>query len=350
MMPSAARTAYAQSTNPMIRPSFSIRMCRQLPALLGLAGAMILLFLVPSGALGQSADVKALIERGQRAGLDADQMQTVIERADEGGLSANATVDLLQPAVELAERDLPAAPLLNKTLEGMAKQVPSSRMEPVLQRVKTYTEQAEQTVNQWTQRSAVREMTGEGGSASSNGEARMHLITAATEAQQQDIPLETLKQFLNDLPSATKRRPVSLSEVAAAMSVHPDLPGSRRAPEATQELLTAALDAGYDAESLRQLPAALESAHRESQQPVDALTRGAAQAIAQGAPATNVLQNLFQGAVPGSGPPGDVGKGPPDHVPGSGKPPGEGGPPSNTGPPEDPPGGGGPPSGGGGGG
>lgn len=349
----AARTASAQSNNAMNRPSSSIWWSPP-SGWLGLVWALVLCgLLLPQGTLGQAAEVEAVIERGQQAGLDVDQLQTVAERAQERGLDSEAVIGLLEPAVELAEQDLPAAPLLNKTLEGMAKQVPPAQMQPVIQQVRGYTEQAGHLVSGWTQRSDVRQMTGDGSDLSGENEVRSRLVTAAAEAQQQDIPLENLEQFLDELPAATDRRPVTLSEVAVAVSVLPDLPGSRSAPEATQQLLMAALDANYSAESLRQLPAAIESAQRETPQPVEALTRGTAQAITQGTPATQVLQSLFQGSVPGGGPPGEVGNGPPGGIPGSGKPPGKGGRPPDVEPPGDtpadpPPGGDGPPDTGGG--
>jgi len=129
----------------------------------------------------------------------------------------------------------------------------------------------------------------------------------------------------------------------------PDLPGGGTTPETARQLLTSALNAGYSPESLRQLPSALKSAHRKSQRPVDVLADGATQAIAQGTPAAKVLANLFQGGMPGGGPPTGVGNAPQGDGPGTGKPP-DTGPPSNTGPPDDPPGGGGPPNDPGGGG
>jgi len=115
-------------------------------------------------------------------------------------------------------------------------------------------------------------------------------------------------------------------------------------------LLTAALNAGYDPESLRQLPSALQSARRKSKQPVDVLAEGAAQAMTRGTPAATVLQSLFRGAVPGGGPPAGIGRGPPGNRSGTGKPPDTGppddkeppddpGPPDDTGPPDDPGGG-----------
>lgn len=336
----------------MIRPSFPIRTAHRNSVWLGLAWAFVLcLFLMPSGVQGQTAEVEALIERGQQAGLDADQLNTVVQRAQESGLDANATRALLKPAVELAEQNLPAAPLLDKTLEGMAKRVPPAQMQPVLQQVRSHTEQAGNLVSQWAQRDEVRQMTGEGAEASDTDASRSQLVTAAAEAQQQNIPLENLKQFLDGLPANTTRRPVPLSEVAVAVSVLPDLPGSQSAPKAAQDLLTVALDASYSSESLRKLPAAIESAQRENPQPVEALTRGAAQAIAKGTPATQVLQSLFQGSVPRGGPPGEIGNGPPEGIPGSGKPPGKGGRPPGAEPPTDPgpPDNSGPPDGPGGG-
>lgn len=345
-MPLAVRTACAQLTEPMKR--LHSLQTNRFPAWLGLILAGVLLAAVlPQDALGQADDIDALIERGEQAGVDADQMRTVADRARGAGLEAEAVLDLLRPAVDLAERDLPATPLLNKTLEGMAKNVPLSRMRPVLQQVQGLTEQAGELTSRWTQRAEVRELLGISDDTPGEGEARGRLVTAITEAQQQNVPAEHIEEFLDALPASTERRPVPPSDVAVAVSVLPDLPGHQSAPGATRELLTAALDAGYSGESLRQLPAALESARRESQRPPEAFARGAAQAIAQGVPAANVLQNLFQGSLPpGEGPPGEVGDGPPGDVPGFDKPPGKDGRPPGIDPPVDPPGGGPPGSGG----
>jgi hypothetical protein len=100
------------------------------------------------------------------------------------------------------------------------------------------------------------------------------------------------------------------------------------------------------------LPAALEQAQQASQRPASAIAQGVAQAISRGTPASNVLRSLFQGTLPGGGPPSNVGEDAPG-PPGQGKPPGENGRPPGTpapddpgnGPPDDPPAD--PPSGGG---
>lgn len=296
----------------------------------------------PRAAVGQDADVQALLERGRKAGADAEQMQMVAKRARRAGLNGEATASLLRPAVALAEQNLPTGPLLSKTLEGLAKRVPPARMQPVLDRYRTHTEQAGRLVNQWTQQSDARALLGtsEGAPGEAQKKAHAQLVTAVAEAQQQDIPADDIEAFLNDLPQGIERRPVSMGQVATAVGVLPDLPGNGTSITTAKQLLTSALDAGYSPESLRQLPSALKSAHQKSKRPVDVLAQGAAKAIAKGTPAAAVLQSLFQGGLPGGGPP--AGAGPPGNTPGTGKPP-NAGPPEDPGPPDNPPGGGGPP-------
>lgn len=308
------------------------------------AGALALLVALavgwPPAAWGQSPDLNTLIERGKNAGANVEQMRALADRAQQAGLSADATANLLRPAVELAEQGLPASPLLTKSLEGLAKNVPASRMNPVLAQLRSHTERAGQMVSQWTERAEVRSFLGASDNPPGQGpadDARTRMITAITNAQQQDIPAETIANFLDNLPSVVERRPVHMGAVATAVSVLPDLPGGQSSSKAATQLLSAALDAGYTPESLRQLPAALRSARQASQQPPGILVASAAQAIARGTPAADVLQGLFQGSVPGVGPPA----GPPGAGPGSGKPPGKGGNPPGSGPPTNP--GGGPP-------
>lgn len=303
-------------------------------------GLALLVLLVPMSATAQDDSVQSLIEQGRQAGADAELMQNVASRAEKAGLGPEGAATLLRPAVTVAERGLPAGPLLNKTLEGLAKRVPPGRMRPVLQTLQTNTERAGTAVTAWLNRDDVKQLVGESG----GGGARADLIVNATEAQQQGLSLETVEQFLDALPGAMERRSVSVAEVATAVSVMPDLPGSADNPTVTRQLLTAALNAGYDGESLRQLPAALESAQRQAQQPAPVIARGTAQAIARGTPAASVLRSLFQGSMPGGGPPGDVGNGPPSTLPGQGKAPGEGQKPPDPGggPPDDNPGGGSP--------
>jgi len=312
-------------------------------------GLVFLVLALPTDTWAQP--VQSLLKKGETAGADVELMRTVASRAQHAGFDDAATADLLRPAVALAERDLPATPLLNKTLEGLAKQVPAGRMTPVLQQLQSHTQEAGTLVSTWLDRPDAQALTGETGSAPTE---RNRLIADIAEARQQDLPGTTIENFLARLPEAVERRPVPLSEVATAVSAMPDLPGVRENPDVAEQLLSTALNAGYDAESLRQLPTALEQARRGSDRPSSALAKGATRAIARGTPAADVLRTLFQGGVPGVGPPAGAGEGAPSTPPGQGKPPGKGGRPPGAGPPntpgDDPPGNppNDPPSGGGG--
>ncbi|MFB6249811.1 MAG: hypothetical protein ABEL97_14715 [Salinibacter sp.] len=304
---------------------------------LGVALSVTLFALVlPTSAWGQSP-VPSLIEQGQKAGADADLLRTVATRAREAGYSAQATADLLRPAIALAEQGLPATPLMNKALEGLAKQVPTARMTPVLRQLRTHTQKAGALVSTWSSQKSTQALLGRSGPLSRAEQNR--LITTIAEARQQNLPRPAVKQFLNQLPDAVQRRPVSLSKVTTAVGTMPDLPAARKNPTLARELLTAALNAGYDAESLRRLPAALEQARRTTQRPTTAIARGAARAITKGTPASTVLRSLFRGSIPGGGPPAGAGPGPPSSPPGQGKPPGAGGRPPDADPPDNPGGG-----------
>ncbi len=303
--------------------------------LVSLLGLVVFALLLPTGAMGQPSAVQSLIEQGQAVGADVELMRNVASRAEKAGVGPEQTAELLRPAVTLAERDLPTRPLLNKTLEGLAKRVPPARMGPVLQKLQSNTEQAGALVTTWLGQDNTKRLVGESPASSS---ARTQLVTTVTEAQQQEVPLETVKQFLDGLPGAVDRSSVSVSQVATAVSVMPDLPGSKSNPKVTQQLLTSALNAGYDGESLRQLPAALERAQRETQRPTAVIAKGTAQAISKGVPASSVLRSLFQGSMPGGGPPSGAGNGPPSSPPGQGRVPSDvgGGPGDNPGQGEGP--------------
>ncbi len=281
---------------------------------------LFVLCLAATGARAQSP-VQSLIEQAEQTDTDVELMRTVASRAQQNGLDADATADLLRPTVALAEKDLPTTPLLNKTLEGLAKQVPANRMNPVLQQLQTHTEAAGTLVSTWQNQEATQRLLGGDGGASSG---RDQLITTIAEARQQDLPLTHVEQFLKALPDAVSDRTLSLADVGTAVSVMADLPGGRKNPEAARQLLTTALNAGYDAAALRQLPAALEQAQRASNRPVAALTKGVADAIAGGVPSDRMMRTLAQGDVPG-GNAATARPEVPETVPGQGKPPGRDG-------------------------
>jgi len=188
-----------------------MRMHRGLWSWFGAALVLLTLSAGPRLAVGQDADVQALLEQGRKFGADVEQMRTVAERARRAGLGTDATASLLRPAVALAEQDLPTGSLLSKTLEGLAKQVPVTRMQPVLQQYRTHTEQAGQLVAQWTRRSEVRQLLGateKDPDAGPQKAERTRLVTAVTEAQQQDVPAKNIPRR----PPRGRRTPARVAQ------------------------------------------------------------------------------------------------------------------------------------------
>lgn len=302
------------------------------PWLGALLAALLLAGCATRGAAGQDTGIGTLLKRGRGAGMDATQMQMVARRARRAGLGAGDTASLLRPAVRLAEEGLPTGPLLAKTLEGLAKQVPLGRMRPTLRQQRASVQHAGQVVGQWT---PVQK-------GSAQIKARDRLITAAADALRNGLRGEEVKAFLDGLPEEARGHPLSAGQVAVAVETLADLHGHGARPETARQLLTSAIRAGYDPESIRQLPSALQGVRREAGRPVGVLAGGAAKAIARGIPAATVLRGLFQGGLPGGGLPADVG--PPGTTPGPGKLPETGpldtSPPDNQGPRDAPPGGG----------
>ena len=289
----------------------------------------------PASFPGPVADV---IEQGEAAGADGALLREAARRAQAQNLSPEATAELLRPAVRLARANLPSTSVLNKTLEGLAKRVPPPRVRPVVDRLAGHVEAAGPVVDGWLDRPDVRGLLGD---AAAQRDVRNNLIASSAQAQQHGMPMNEVKALLDALPASTTRRPLNPGHVAAAVRVLPDVPGASSSPSAARELLVAAVDAGYSTEEVGQLPAALRRAQAESRRPPATLSRNAAQAIAQGIPAQDVLQSLYRGEVPGRAPNVERGPGSDGPPPGQGTPPGQGKPPDpgRGGPPDDPPGG-----------
>lgn len=299
--------------------------------IVGLIGGLTVLLLIGPVSAQPTSSVDELIEQGRQVGVDAELMQQVATRAERQGLDAASTAELLVPSVRLAEQGLPADLVLQKALEGLAKRVPPPRIHPVLQQMASHTEQAGQWIGAWTEQPDVQALMGADGPP--DAAVRAELARGVAQARMQDVPAPVVQELLDGLPANTTRRPIPPGGVATALQVLPELPMNGTS-EAAVRLLTTALDAGYRSADLRQLPAAMRIAQRQTQRPPGALARGAAQAIANGTPAADVLGQLFDGDVPGGGPPGDVGSGPPGNGggPPGNIPPGQGKPP-DTGPP-----------------
>ncbi len=80
----------------------------------------------PGDALGTA------LEEARAAGVAEDDLTRLLSLAGEGKLSPESAAVLVRTIQTARERGAPAGPLLAKIEEGLAKQVPVARIEPVL--------------------------------------------------------------------------------------------------------------------------------------------------------------------------------------------------------------------------
>lgn len=256
-----------------------------------------------------------LIHRGQAAGVDAEVLSAIEQRAIANGLDPSQRSQLLAKGVELAEQGLPAAAVMQKTLEGLAKQVPVPMMMSVLDRMQEQTVQAGRIVDGWLQRPDAQRLVAEARSP----RGKSVLIENTAEALVHDVPRPTIEAVLDRLPAQAKRSGYSAADVGTALGVLADLPTAKQDADATADLLASALNAGYSQADVRRLPQALRAAEQRGLSAGRAV-REVSGAIRRGTPAEEVLSSLFDGEIPGMRA-GQGGRG------------AQGGPPSSSGPP-----------------
>lgn len=262
-------------------------------------------------------DTDALVRRGEAAGIEENLIRAVDERARERGLEGAQRAEILAMGVDLAEQGLPADAVLQKALEGLAKQIPTARLVPVLSTMQQQTVEAGRIIRTWIRQPATQRVLAD---VPPDDEGAAHvLVENLAEALVHDVPRPTIDALLDRLPEEARRSDITAGEVGTAVGVLADLPSSTDDPEATVRLLVSALNAGYSPAEIRSLPLALRAAEQRGVSAADAAAE-VARAMTRGTPAEDVLRGLFGGETPGPG-----------AAPGDGSRPG--GPPSSVGPP-----------------
>ncbi len=294
---------------------FRVRFTHDNPANGNITSKIFLLFLMmvmtpwvtPAAHAQGSGDYQIVLERGIGAGLDPDRLETLITRAQNRQVSPDDLNDMLNPAISLAENDLPYNPVLQKTMEGIAKRVPAGNIRQVLNQMANNLNRSAEIVDPWVAREEVRAMV-EAGRGSRESDAatrgfRNQLLEHTSYALQQDMSEENIRSFLELLVSERVTERGGMSTVASALQVLPDLPTSRENPGMSNRILVRALNSGFSSGEIQQLPDAFRSAQFHSQLPADNIARGLDRQIGEGLPAEHIIQNLFQGNI-GGGPSG----------------------------------------------
>lgn len=283
---------------------------------------MGLLLSVPIFSLAQQGSLAETIQNSKNAGIDESLISQLEERAVNRGINNEQLVQLLQPALALAEQDLPYDMIFNKALEGMAKNVPVSRIAPVLQRIGTATRQSAPLADKFIARAEVGEMIART-VPEDHGQFRNEITKSIASGLMKNIPAEEMSTLLTDIGNSGVTERTTPGSITSAVRIFGELPTTEQNPDISRSFILKSLNSGLDGSALQKLPGAMSVAQQRSQLPAARVIEGVTNQLDNGIPANKILQNLFNGNI-GGGPPGSVPRGL-DDLPGKGKGKGRGG-------------------------
>lgn len=273
---------------------------------------LVLILFTPVSAVSQQSDLQQIADRAVAAGIEQNRIELIRERAASRGVDDSIVARMIEPAAELAEKGMPTDFIIQKMMEGFAKGVPGGRMIPVLDVIQRETPQAVALSNRWMEKPEVAPyMQGLGGG---QAQFRRELVNANLKSLTQQVPSETIEMVLNELGQPAVLENSSPRAIAAAVGILPDLPASMLNEAGVQAVIANAVRGGFSANEIQRLPGAVNAAERRSQLPAASVLDGLSNQIGNGIPASQILQNLFNG---------NVNAGPPSNIPGRpGNPPG----------------------------
>ncbi|MEX0769928.1 MAG: hypothetical protein WD035_04290 [Balneolaceae bacterium] len=284
------------------------------------------LFMIPVAGLTQDRSLAELIRQARAAGIEQAQLDHLQDRAATRGISDEELISIIEPSVALAEKNLPSDLIFQKALEGMSKGVSAQQMIPVLQNIQQSTESVVPVIDSWMERGEVDEMLTRSGERFDREMLRNEMLKVSAKAVSQQVGLNLVQDILNTLTEQGVIPTTKPSSVIAGIGITPDLPEVAERPEAVRGIVVRAIQSGFSAAEIQNLPGAMNVAQRRSQMPASAVLEGVSQQLQRELPASQILQNLFNGNV-GGGPPGRT-------PPGLDNRPGQEGPPDGVGPPD----------------
>jgi hypothetical protein len=263
----------------------------------------------------QAQSLSDLIEQARAAGIEQSRIADLQNRAEARGISEADLLEIIRPAVAMAEQNLPYEMIFEKAFEGISKRVPVQRMRPVLNSIAESSAEAAVIIDPWVENPAVGRMLERSGQ-SERSAFRDNMVRAGSKNLMQNFDREVLEETLQSVAGSRVMERASPSGIITAFNILSDLPEAAQQPAETARIVISALEGGFDASDLQKLPGAMSMAQRRSQLPAQAVAEGLARQLQGGLPASQILQNLFNGDViggpPGNIPPGRDRQGPPD--------------------------------------
>ncbi|TVR32293.1 MAG: hypothetical protein EA390_05445 [Balneolaceae bacterium] len=269
-----------------------------------LAVLLLMFSFAPVSAL-QAQTLGDLIEQARTAGIEQSRIVDLQNRAEARGISDEQLMNIIRPAIAMAEQNLPHEMIFDKAFEGISKRVPVQQIQPVLNSIAESSAQAAQFVDIWVERPEVGQMLNRAGERMDRGMFRNEMIKASSKGLMQNFDRNVMEQTLESVSQSSAMERARPSGIITAISILSDLPTAGQEPAESARIVLRALEGGFDASDLQKLPGAMNMAQRRSQLPAQAVAEGLARQLQGGLPASQILQNLFNGEV-GGGPPGNV--------------------------------------------
>lgn len=267
-------------------------------------------------AIGQDTAMDGVFQKAQEAGIEQAALKELRRKAQSRGLSGSELGKLLAPAIALKKNGLPADHLVQKTLEGLSKGVPASRIGSFVNQLSNSTRQAAAVVDPWSNKPPVKEMINRSAPAEFGQQLRNNMIQATARTISQGVLAQSVEGILSDVSSESVLSNTKPENIVSAIGILPDLPMGEQ-PKLVRSFVVRALKGGFNASEIQNLPVALNMAQKRSQLPAASIMQGVSNQLKGGVPAAEILQNLFNGNI-GGGPPGNIPKGLKDN-PGKGR-------------------------------
>ena len=254
----------------------------------------------------QDNALEQVLDQARQAGIEEAEIQQLRDRAGQRGISGEEILRILNPAIQMAEQNLPHDIIVQKALEGFAKGVTPGRIIPVLENMRGQILQSSGIVDPWVQRERVRNFIG--GVEGDRQNFRNEMIKAGMKTMSQSEGQAMLQSVLQNVEEKGVLDKTSPPALLSAVNIIPDLPDAARRPDQVSGLITEALNRGFRANELQALPVAMQAAQRRSQLPAASVLEGITNQMKNGIPAEQILQNLFNGNI-SAGPPGNIPRG-----------------------------------------
>ena len=261
-------------------------------------------FLAPLEVRATAGIDDPVFKRAMDAGIDADRIARMAHRAHTRDMTPEQFEQILTPVISLAEMDLPYDLLMQKAAEGLAKQVPAHGIRLVLDQMHGSMVRSVAIVDPWMERREVQQLIeAEKGVRTTDEAVRRYrgmLLEGASQSLQNNADEELLREFLEEVASTSIMTQSGLASIAAGLQALSEMPVSQDSPDLGIRLMIGAINAGFTASEIRELPHALRSAHFSNQLPLERIIGSMDLLWDEDIPAVHILEYLLHGN-PGGG-------------------------------------------------